>query len=118
VLVELSANETAATDQIRPDAAASRSANRHADDDVADQVDHAVIAELSGRPEETRVVAEVHFAADDAVAHGARAHAVRATAVVAAAGGGRSRSTEARTRRRAPASARGRRPWRQPPRAI
>src|SRR5919108_921527 len=56
------------------DAAAVRPTDRNADDDVAHQVDDAVIAELRLGPEEARVPAEVELAAKSAGAHPARIH--------------------------------------------
>ena len=50
-------------------------ADRHAEDDVAHEIDDGVVAEVVLRAEEARAVAEVEFAADDARAHGAGVHA-------------------------------------------
>src|SRR5262249_17474925 len=79
---DLRADETEAADHIRPDAGTVRPADRYADDDVAHQIEHAVVAEVVVRPEETRIPPEVYFAADDPCAHSATADAEGRAAVV------------------------------------
>jgi len=83
--VDLRADEAQATDNVRPDTFALSAADRHADDDVAHQVQDAVIAEVVLRAEEARVVPEVHFPAHDASAHAPGADAEGPAAVVEAA---------------------------------
>src|SRR5262249_42690037 len=83
-----STDEADAAEHIRPYAFPVRTADGHAYDHVTHQVQHAVIAEVGLRAEEARVVPEVDFAANDSAAHGARAHAERAAAVVNAAAEG------------------------------
>src|SRR5262249_43558996 len=83
--IDLGPDEAEAAAHERADAGAVRTADRHADDDVAHQVDDAVIAEVALRAEEARAPAEVQFAADDAGAHRARVDAEASAAVIEAA---------------------------------
>ena len=83
--VELRTDEADAADYVRPQALTVRTTNGHADDHVAHEVQHAVVAEVGLRAEEARVIAEVDFAADHAGSHSARAHAERSAAVIDAA---------------------------------
>src|SRR6185295_8132574 len=59
--------------------------DRDADDQVAHEVHHAVVAEVVLRAEEARAPAEVELAADDALTHRAGVDAEPGAAVVEAA---------------------------------
>src|SRR5205823_2278576 len=87
--LDLRVDEAAAADEVRSHALAIGPADRHADDDVPHQVQHAVVPEDRLVAEETRVPSEVHFAAHDAGPHPAGGHAVRTAAVVDVAAKGR-----------------------------
>src|SRR5204862_5989111 len=80
--VNLRPNEAETAGEERPDAGAARTADRHADNDVAHQVDDAVAAEVVLRSEEAGAEAEAQLAADHAVAHATRVHTKPGAAVV------------------------------------
>src|SRR5206468_4061436 len=80
--IDLRPNESEASGQERPDTGAARSAERHADNDVAHEIDHAVAAEVVRRPEEAGTEAERELTADNAFPHSARVHTETDTAVV------------------------------------
>src|SRR5204862_5215773 len=67
---------------VRTEPAAVRAADGDSDDQVAHHVDHTVTAEIRGRAEKARAVAEVDLAAEDAAAHRTRGHAEACPTVV------------------------------------
>src|SRR5215471_1413966 len=68
------ANESEAAGHVRPEPAAVRSTNRHADDQVAHQIELVIAADVCVISEEIRVEAEARFATDDTRAHAAGVH--------------------------------------------
>src|SRR5262249_55413969 len=72
--LEMRANESEAAGYVGPDPAAVRSANRHAHDQVAHQIELVIAADVCVISEEIRVEAEARFATDDTRAHAAGVH--------------------------------------------
>src|SRR5256885_3984293 len=70
---------------VRTETGATRAADRNADDHIAHQIQHAVVAEVARVAEEARTPAEVELAADDAFAHRADLRAESDSTVVEAA---------------------------------
>src|SRR5437762_11208761 len=80
--VNLRPNEAEPTRHERSYSGPTRATHWHADNDVAHEIDHAVVAENAFRSEEAGTEAEVELTTDNALAHPAGIHTEAGAAVI------------------------------------